>query len=294
MTLQDLTNAATGVNLCALKLALDSPRRARGYLSYCLRKFDDMTGRGLPQRDPLNAIVEQGWGVFSPEDRVELPVRLNDGGGTSLHELLILASATRLLQPAKIFEIGTFNGRTTSAFILNAPPAAEVVTLDLPPASTTSELAGAQVLKTDLELIKQRQLGSYLHTLQLEDRCQQVFCDSLEFDPTPHLGTVELGFIDGAHTQPFVENDTRKMAAMMSERGLVFWHDYGGKGAFRSLSVYLEALARQIPFYRVSGTTLAWAKASDLRKLVDHDWTHQVKTGGQIGRRLGRRVERAV
>lgn len=263
----ELTGAVAGVNLCALRMALKSPRRARGYLSHCLRKYDEMEGQGLPKRDPLNAVYERGWATHEPDERVELPTRLNGGGGTSLQELLTLACVTRALRPQKVFEIGTFNGRTTCAFILNAPADAEVVTLDLPP-DKNEEGADGECLETDLELIEHRQLGSFITELGLEARCRQVHCNSLEFDPAPHEGTVELGFIDGAHTQPYVQNDTLKMAMMMGERGLVFWHDYGGKGHFRPLANYLETLAERVPLYRVPGTTLAWAHAADLRKLV--------------------------
>ncbi|HYE74171.1 MAG TPA: class I SAM-dependent methyltransferase, partial [Blastocatellia bacterium] len=226
MNFTELTSAIAGVNLCALKMALKNPKRARGYLSHCLRKYDEMTGQGLPKRDPLDTIFQSGWGSFSADDRVELPTRLNDGGGTSLNELLTLACVTRVLQPKKIFEIGTFNGRTTVAFILNAPIDAEVITLDLPVQNKKAELDTQHCLMTDQELIETRKLGFYIRELQLEDRCQQILCNSLEFDPTPHLGTVELGFIDGAHTQPYVQNDTIKMAMMVADRGLVFWHDY--------------------------------------------------------------------
>jgi len=65
-----------------------------------------------------------------------------------------------------------------------------------------------------------------------------------------------------------VENDTRKMAIMLAERGLVFWHDYGGRGSFRGLTEYLEELSRRISLYHVINTTLAWAPASELRKIV--------------------------
>ena len=92
--------------------------------------------------------------------------------------------------------------------------------------------------------------------------------DSLDFDPRPYAGAVELGFIDGAHTLECVENDTRKMAIMMADRGLVFWHDYGGKGRFRDLTEYLDRLSQKILVYRVVGTTLAWSPASEVRKLV--------------------------
>ncbi|MFN7926767.1 MAG: class I SAM-dependent methyltransferase [Blastocatellia bacterium] len=268
MKITDITSAMAGVNLCALKMALKNPRRARGYLSHCLRKYDEMTGQGLPAKDPVKTIVQNGWGAFDAAARVELPTQLTDGGGTSLNELLLLANVTRVLQPQKVFEIGTFNGRTTSAFILNAPATADIVTLDLPPDESAPTMQASDVLMTDKELIARRQVGHFIHALQLTQRCQQVFCNSLEFDPTPHEGTVELGFIDGAHTQPLVQNDTIKMAMMAAERGLVFWHDYGGKGHFRGLAVYLEMLAKESPLYRVSGTTLAWCQAADLRKIL--------------------------
>jgi hypothetical protein len=52
---------------------------------------------------------------------------------------------------------------------------------------------------------------------------------------------------------------------MMADRGLVLWHDYGGKGKFRDLTQYLERLGRQIPVYRIPGTSLAWAEGAALR-----------------------------
>ena len=78
---------------------------------------------------------------------------------------------------------------------------------------------------------------------------------------------MELGFIDGAHALEYVRNDTEKMAIVMADRGLVFWHDYGGKGSFRPLAQYLEGLADRIAIYRIAGTSLAWSPASELRKL---------------------------
>jgi hypothetical protein len=58
------------------------------------------------------------------------------------------------------------------------------------------------------------------------------------------------------------------MATMMAARGLVFWHDYGGKGSFRELTAYLDGLARRVAIYRVANTTLAWSPASELRKII--------------------------
>lgn len=267
MKWSELTDIIGGVNLCSLRLALKRPQSVGAYMSYCLRKYDEMVSRGLPHKDPIAHVCEQGWGAIFPDDRVVIPPRLVRRAGVKIDELLILATVTRVLKPKKIFEFGTYMGRTTSVFIINAPRDAIILTLDLPPECDTTDYMVDTYIDTDLDLINRRKLGAYLYEIDLEGRYQQILCDSLQFDPSPHHGSVELGFIDGAHAIPYVKNDTLKMATMLAERGLVFWHDYGGKGRFRPLARYLESLAETIPIYRVYDTTLAWACASDLRKL---------------------------
>jgi Methyltransferase domain len=268
MKLAALFDALAGMNLMGLRLALRDSELARTYLSNCIKNYDELMGRGLPGKDPVSFIQEKHWGAFSPHERVELPTRLLTAGGTRHDELLHLATVTRVLRPRKVFEIGTFMGQTTSIFLMNAPPDARVLTMDLPPEGSLDSAQQRAYLDTDLDLVRERKLAACVYEMGLESRFEQVLCDSLAFDPTPHRGTVELGFIDGAHALSYVQNDTMKMAVMMAERGLVFWHDYGGKGSFRPLTNYLEELARKIPLYRVPGTSLAWAAASDLQRLA--------------------------
>lgn len=263
----ELKDGLAGMNLLALRLAFRDRELARSYLSTSARHYDELLGLGLKDKDPISYIYEQKWNVYSTEDRVVLPASLQDDSGTRLDEMLILGTATRALRPNTVFEIGTYNGRTTSIFTLNAPQNATVFTLDLPPNASVEEEQG-EYIDTDIELVQGRKMTNFIHDLKLTDRVKQLHCDSMQFDPTPYRGSIELGFIDGAHALPFVRNDTEKMAVMMAERGVVFWHDYGGKGRFRPLAEYLEGLSRQVPLYRVGGTTLAWAPASSLRQLV--------------------------
>jgi hypothetical protein len=256
-----------GLSINTLRLMLRSPGDARLLLSRCLRAYDDIAGHGLEARDVVRFIVEQGWATPSGAARIELPALLSGGGGTDLNEWVYLAVAAKMLKPGKVLEIGTFTGRTTSAFILNSDPGATIVSLDLPPSVTLNDDSRAKYLITDLDLVASREVGSFLRLVGLDSRFEQIFCDSMRFDPEPHRDSVELGFIDGAHALEYVRNDTEKMAIMMAERGLVFWHDYGGKGSFRPLAQYLESLADRIAIYRIAGTSLAWSSASELRKL---------------------------
>lgn len=263
----EIRDTLASTNLLALRLALRDRDLAKSFVSTSVRHYDELLGRGLKDKDPLAYIYEQKWSVYSPDDRVVLPASLRDDSGTRLDEMLILGAATQALHPSNVFEIGTYNGRTTSIFVLNAPQDATVFTLDLPPEASVKEDEG-KYIDTDIDLMKGRKQTNFIRELGLTDRCQQLYCDSMKFDPAPYRGSIQLGFIDGAHALPYVQNDTEKMATMMAENGVVFWHDYGGKGRFRPLADYLESLGQKVPLYRVAGTTLAWAPASSLRSLI--------------------------
>jgi predicted O-methyltransferase YrrM len=254
-----------GLNLAAVQIGLRRRQDAPSYISACVQQADAFLERGLPAADPIQYLRT----VLGPEQHgtLCLPTYFQDGGGTRLEELVYLAAAARLLAPRKVFEIGTFKGRTAAVFALNAPNA-EIVTLDLPP---DYALDSSAYIESDAELVSGRNPVEFIDRYNVGARCRQVLVDSRDFDPGPHRGTVELAFIDGAHTYEYVRNDTEKTAVMMAERGLVFWHDYGGRGRMRGITDYLHELRARFPVYRISGTTLAWAAAADVRRLAGTD-----------------------
>ncbi|MCK7511214.1 MAG: hypothetical protein MZV70_48875, partial [Desulfobacterales bacterium] len=81
---------------------------------------------------------------------VPQPVRLcehrQENGNVRISELGILAQmAASCVAGKKIFEIGTFDGRTTLNLALTAPRSCRIMTLDLPPALKTQyELASGE------------------------------------------------------------------------------------------------------------------------------------------------------
>ena len=266
MAFHTLIDGLKGFNVAALQIALRRPARVRGYISYCMRKFDEIMGRGLPARDPIAFINGDSGSSSSSAAEIVLPLTADADGSISMSELCILALVTKVLKPKAVFEFGTYKGRTTSMFILNVDHGASVTSLDLPQEAGLSEAQRREYIDTDAALVEHRHPAEFIYRLHLDTRCQLLACSSLDFDPSPYAGTIELGFIDGAHALPFVQNDTRKMATMMASRGLVFWHDYGGKGRFQPLAGYLEQLSQRIPIYRISGTSLAWTSADHLRR----------------------------
>jgi len=254
--LREAVDAAEAVNLCSVRLAIRKPALLRHYVSFCLQKYDQLMGNGLHAKSPIPGLGPNDL------DTLTVPLRFQTGGGTDPREILNLAAVTKLLRPKRIFEIGTYNGRTTAVFILNSSPDCGIFTLDLPPdAGSLSDY-----LPTDIGLVQGRRPEGFLKQAGLTERYHQIYCDSMTFDPEPFRNSVDLGFIDGAHAEPFVRNDTLKMAIMISPRGYVFWHDYGGRGSFRPVTKYLDTLPIEI--YRIPFTSLAWTTAGEIKKLV--------------------------
>lgn len=255
--------AAAAGNWLSVLVAIRRPGELPAFVSSIWKKYREITGAGLPARDPLTFLFESGAVPFDPDIRIQFPPVLHGGGGTRQEELLCLAAVARVLSPVCVFEIGTFTGLTTALFILNSPTA-RVISLDLPPDAIPAE----DYIERDVHLVQERKTGHYLQVLGLADRYEQMLEDSMKFDPALLANTVELGFIDGSHALRYVVNDTEKMARMITDRGLVFWHDYGGIGEARELAAYLESLAAKAPIYQVAGTSLAWATGKALKSAL--------------------------
>lgn len=110
---------------------------------------------------------------------------------------------------------------------------------------------------------------------------------------TPSIGAVQLTFKDRQAGRQYVSRSVRLYgqligpglrpgspldfiiqqgrlapADLMADRGMMFWDDYGGRSRFGDLRDYLDRLVSRIAIRGVKDTSLAWAPAYELRKLV--------------------------
>lgn len=130
------------------------------------------------------------------------------GGTARLPELAGLAYLLQTTQPKRIFEIGTFVGRMTRHLALNAPPDAEIFTLDLPQGDVSHPI------------------GRCFQGRPEKDRIRQLAGSSLEFDFSPWTDSIDFCWIDGGHEYVHVVSDTRAAFQMVKEGGWIGWHDY--------------------------------------------------------------------
>jgi predicted O-methyltransferase YrrM len=195
---------------------IGSPR-ARGVMQGLPR----LLGFGPQPRPPqlprlaLDAVLFPG--------ALEIREPLAQDGNVTLLELAVLASLVRRRSPEKIFEIGTFDGRTALNLAANARTAI-VHTLDLPPQQAT-----AFSVKTGDEVyINKTESGSRFRGTDCADRIAQHYGDSATFNFEPYWGQMDFVFVDGAHSEDYVKADSLTALKLLRPgSGVIVWHDYG-------------------------------------------------------------------
>jgi predicted O-methyltransferase YrrM len=131
-------------------------------------------------------------------------------------------------QPLRIFEIGTFMGKTTYHLAANSPAQAQVFTLDLPQENFEQTITQNPYDMSLLQGGKRHEVGYYFKNTPCQSKITQLFCDSKSFDETPYAHSMDMIFVDADHTYPSVINDTKKALRMLKndESGkVILWHD---------------------------------------------------------------------
>lgn len=170
---------------------------------------------------------------------------------TTTTELAIIAMITRRVGPMRIFEFGTYDGRTTATMLLNAPDTAHAWTIDLPQGRPRS--GGDSQPPVGARLLAPRDAARFA------GRYTQLTGDSRTFDLSEHLGLTDLIFIDGGHSHEVCLSDSRNALRMVSPRGIILWHDYAT--AFPGVTRAIDEVAATLPSGRrivhVAGCSLA-------------------------------------
>ncbi len=138
-------------------------------------------------------------------------------------ELKVICQIVQKYQPKRIFEIGTFEGRTTLNMALNAPDA-KIFTLDLP----AEELATTkmQIEKAEEAYVKKTHSGDRFLNHPAKKNIQQLFGDSATFDFSGYHNSIDMMFVDGSHAYEYVLSDTERAMKLVKKGGIILWHDY--------------------------------------------------------------------
>jgi predicted O-methyltransferase YrrM len=182
---------------------------------------------------------------------------------------LVLSALARLLQPATVFEFGTYHGDTAWLLAHNVP-GTHIYTLDL---GGPDSVYSAQLELTDLdEYFHEWGRGARFHGTPEAERITQLVGDSATFDFTPFRGTIDLAFIDASHSYSYVRSDTEAALAMLSPTGTIIWDDYTH---YSGIYAYLNELAPVLdhPILHVLDTRLAVYSRRPITKGLEPELT---------------------
>lgn len=159
-------------------------------------------------KNPADAIPQPVQSIrldaLVPAQPVDLLHPVPYHGDISTYELITLNSLVKHYQPKTLFEIGTLHGRTTVNLLANSPDGATVYTLDI------------------LEELPDNKFASHPRAKDVK----RIVNDSRTLDTTPYAKKMDFVFIDANHEYDFVLNDSEKAMELVSDNGVVVWHDY--------------------------------------------------------------------
>jgi hypothetical protein len=231
-------------------------------LSRCWRNF---WRRKLGKRDQFmqdTCLPTISWRRCTPTQPVRLYEFPQENGNVHLSELGILAQFAASCPAGKnIFEIGTFDGRTTLNLAINSHNDCQVFTLDLPAATDTRyELAPGEGHFVDKPEPGMRYKKNLTVNQDAVSRIIQLLGDSAEFDFSPFAENCSLIFVDGSHSFDYAMSDTNNALKMVAGDGVILWHDYG---VWEGVTRALEQIEREkkLGLRNIRGTSLVyWRK----------------------------------
>jgi predicted O-methyltransferase YrrM len=185
----------------------------------------------LFKKKPIPELVPQAGlsEIVAGRGEIRLAEPLFKTGNVTLSELVALNFIVKERNPSKVFEMGTFDGRTTLNIALNSGEKTTIYTLDLP--KEKLDATKFSVTSGDRDLIDKEASGLRFSGRPEARKIVQLYGDTATFDLKPYQDQMDLVFIDASHAYEYVLNDTRIAFPLLKNgKGTILWHDYGSCG----------------------------------------------------------------
>lgn len=159
-------------------------------------------------------------------------------GHANKADMLYVSAVAKHVGAMKMFEFGTYMGRTTF-YLAHNNPDGQVFTLNLPPECDPRYAPF---------------MGVLFKGQDEETRITQIHSDSREFDTAPYRHQFDFVFVDGDHSYDLVKNDTQKALELLKPGGVIMWHDFAPKSD--GLVRFFREFTQDRPLFRIRSTCL--------------------------------------
>lgn len=181
-------------------------------------------------------------------------------GNITAAEIIAITQLIRYYKPRRLFEIGTFNGRTTLNMAANCAEDAEIYTIDLP--KDMIDDTKFPIASGERGFVDKKTSGSRFSDTEWEKQITQLYGDSAAFDFSLYFNAMDFVFLDGSHQYKYVLNDSKMALKLIgSNNGIILWHDYGvWKGVTKALEELYTHNSEFKNIKRIKGTSLVFQK----------------------------------
>jgi predicted O-methyltransferase YrrM len=178
--------------------------------------------------------------LFEGIEEVSVPVGAvnEETGHANAVDLLFVSAMARQRKARRLFEIGTYMGRT-SYHLTYASEDAVVTTVNLPPEADPRWGPYLQI---------------YFRGRERAAQIRQVWADSTRMDTTPYRAQMDFVFVDGDHSYEAAKADTGKALEVLAPGGMIVWHDYAAKSP--GVCRFFEEFTQKQPVFRIRKTCL--------------------------------------
>lgn len=180
------------------------------------------------------------------------------GGNISMFELVLIIQTCKIMNPMKILELGTFNGRTSLNMALNTHRDTAIITVDLPDLESAKySLESEEGLDESGYVGMTEKLFLKREYDEWSSKISQFWIDSAQFPFDSFLNDkFDLIFIDASHSYENALNDSLNCMKVVGKNGLIMWHDYGGwPGVTKALD---ELNSEYKDIVHIKGTSIAF------------------------------------
>ena len=180
-------------------------------------------------------------------------------GMTSDYESWILSCLSKVSD--NIFEFGTCSGKNTMLMALNSRENSSIVSLTL----NQDQSKNLSLDKKDnnisiRNIVNESNYEKFFFSgKKIEKKIKVIFTDSRKFNTMKYLKKFDLIFIDGGHAYSVVKNDSEKAFQMLSNRGIIIWHDYVvGKESCRDVCRYINEIEKKKQIFHIKNTSMCY------------------------------------
>jgi len=162
-----------------------------------------------------------------------------------LNDYLALVAILLHCKPKLVFEIGTYKG-ATSDLLLQLLPDCQVVSIAY--VRPFLSFLGKNYNNSELS---RKEVGSCVGT-ERRGRFHQLYGDSHKLAPDTlreKFGLFDLVYIDGDHCRDGVRQDTELAKSILTDYGIIVWHDANPKDKYMDVRFYLE---QELPMHAIA------------------------------------------